>query len=518
MHSFQALVLGVLIVLSHSTSIRAEESEFPDGPPPQTEEEAIPRGLSLPEKSLKDAPKPEAAQAPPQELGTRLRAPWLIAPGEQRELIIKGLKRYSLAGTAVRALPLSKALLKELGPDSKNRLLIKAVQPGTSEIWVWKSDGQAERQTIRVEKPTASVLTPALERALSNLEEVEIFYSGEGVALRGEIHSSRESGRIAALISAFPKEIRDETSPGAELLNRQETEVRAWLQSTSLGSKIHLERRGPVLRAWGSLTHPKERDLAERRIHALCPFAMIDLDSLPDESPVIHFQVYLLELKRTRMGSFGLSWPGSQGTAFRVSSWGISQNLDVQVALQAMEADGTAKILSNPELAVRAPGEAELFAGGELPIKTATHYSSQVTWKNFGLLLKLKVAQATAEKARLEIQTEVSHLDPTLDRDSLPGIQANRIKTQVDAEFGQPLFLSGMLQQDLRKQARGLPLLREIPVLGALFGSEDYLNERSELVAVLVPRTKPPRAPMEKFGKFTRVSAHFSTYPWGALE
>jgi pilus assembly protein CpaC len=73
------------------------------------------------------------------------------------------------------------------------------------------------------------------------------------------------------------------------------------------------------------------------------------------------------------------------------------------------------------------------------------------------------------------------------------------MNTAVDARYGVPLFLSGLLQQGTRENARGLPLLRQIPVLGALFGSEDYLNERSELVAVLLPGLDPPPAPLGRF-------------------
>jgi type II secretory pathway component GspD/PulD (secretin) len=55
-----------------------------------------------------------------------------------------------------------------------------------------------------------------------------------------------------------------------------------------------------------------------------------------------------------------------------------------------------------------------------------------------------------------------------------------------------------LLLQGLRVQARGLPLLRNLPVLGKLFGSEDYLNERSELVAILLPASAPPPSPFDR--------------------
>jgi hypothetical protein len=107
----------------------------------------------------------------------------------------------------------------------------------------------------------------------------------------------------------------------------------------------------------------------------------------------------------------------------------------------------------------------------------------------------LKVQAASGRRVRVDVQTEVSHLDPKIGADAIPGLQANRMKTQVDATFGKPLFLSGLLQEGVKKAARGLPFLKDIPVLGALFGSREYLEDRSELVAILLPSRNVPEAP-----------------------
>jgi type II secretory pathway component GspD/PulD (secretin) len=101
----------------------------------------------------------------------------------------------------------------------------------------------------------------------------------------------------------------------------------------------------------------------------------------------------------------------------------------------------------------------------------------------------LKVTHATPEKVRLELSTEVSHLDPDLSRGDLPGVQTSRIRTQVDAEFGKALFLSGLFTRDERRSRQGLPFLSRIPVLGWLFGARNSWEDESELLAILIPRT-----------------------------
>jgi pilus assembly protein CpaC len=285
----------------------------------------------------------------------------------------------------------------------------------------------------------------------------------------------------------------------------------------------------------GSIEDARARKNIESELSGRFPLLEFRLDSLPDVSPTIHFKVFLLELKRNRFGSFGLSWPGFQEGAFRVTRWGIEEALQLDIMLQTMEGDGSARVLSNPELSVRAPGEAELFAGGEIPIETRGRFGSNVTFRPYGLSLKLNVTHSTQDRVRLEIATEVSHLDVSIGRGDIPGFQANRMRTQVDARFSEPLLLSGLLQQGVRENARGLPFLRQIPILGPLFGSEDYLRERSELVAILLPLMRPPQAPLEKIQRLSPAGAlppprnwispeeaanlrDSRDWPWNALE
>lgn len=452
------------------------------------------------------------------------RASLILLQGEQRLLRLPGLARYSLGSSVIRALPF----------QGRDALLIKGVTPGVGDLWVWKKDGTTEHRTLRVEKP-GHAAAPALDRALGELQETEVLMTGAGVILRGEIQSLRESARIAGLLRTFPKEIHDETELSPHLLDEGHRQIQAWLDQSRNPFGLRLERLGSTLWLRGAIPHPLEKQAVERKVRALFPRIELDLSSLPDASPTVHFRVFLLEMRKNRMTSLGLSWPPLQANAFRVTAWDVQSALQLDVALQALEAEGTVRILSNPELVVRAPGEAELFAGGELPIRNQSARSSNVQWRPYGLTLKLQVTHVAGEKVRLDILTEVSHLDENISMDSVPGLQSNRMKTQVDARFGTPLLLSGLLQQGVREQARGLPLLSRIPILGKLFGSEDYLNERSELVAILLPQATPPPAPMEKVSRFSprgktppprnsltpekeRALRQSPQFPWNAFE
>ncbi len=476
--------------------------------------------LSLPLIARADAEKP----------------PIYLQLGEQRLLKIQDLARFSLGDAAVRAVPLPKSSPK--GDGKTGSILIKAIHPGPSDLWIWKTDGSAEHRVIRVDKTASSPLTPKLAEALSQLSEVEIFYSTAGVILRGEIQSLNEAERIGTLTQGFPQEVRDETEPSDALLERAQAQLENWLLKSPYSKRLKIIREDKMLAVQlveGNIGSPSEKTRIEKRARSIFPLVQSHFDSLPDASPTVHFKVFLLELKKTKFHSLGLGWPAFQESAFRVTSSGIQDLLQLDLTLQILEGEGSLKILSNPELVVRAPGDAELLSGGEIPIESKSAYFSSVTWKNFGLLLQLHVTHSAGDRVRLDITTEVSHLDPSIAIDKVPGIQANRMKTQVDAQYGRPLLLSGLLQQNVRKISRGLPGLSRIPVLGALFGSEDYQNDKSELVAILVPSNELPRNPMERITRILprgpipaprgpadpekeHALQQSSEYPWNVLQ
>lgn len=415
-------------------------------------------------------------------------APMVMVSGEQRRIRSPGMVKYSPSGDAARITTI------------KDDLFIKAVKTGNSDLWIWKADGQIEHRSIRVE-PLGTLGAEHLQlgRDLGILSEAEVIFATQAVVLRGMIDSPSEMARIRSLKLAYPKLIYDETSATPELIKDAASKLGKLIQTEPSAKGLRVQSSEHGVQILGTAASERDRMTLERKIYAQYAGAEILIQSLPDDSPVVHFKVFLLELKKSKFGSFGLSWPAQVPQSFNVTPWGIKETISIDAAIDALEGDGSLKVLSRPELVVRAPGEAELFAGGEIPISLKSEHSSQMTWKPYGLLLKLKITHSTLKSSRLDISTEASHLDYATKVEDVPGLQSNRMKTQVDATFGVPLLLSGLLREDLRTEARGIPLLRKIPILGALFGSEDFLNERSELVAVLYPQNSPSPPPMQKF-------------------
>ncbi|MBS1961019.1 MAG: type II and III secretion system protein [Bdellovibrionales bacterium] len=381
------------------------------------------------------------------------------------------------------------------------------MKAGRTDLWVWKKDGAVETRPIEVRAWKSGGPTE-LERRIGELKEVEVWVTGDpakGRALyvaQGEIRTAEETARVGRLLSAFPDGFESRARPTEAMFAAGEKALRALLARAKWGEDLELasdpETRSLVVR--GGLSDPRARIEAEKALRREYPLVSLEIDSMPDRNPTVHFKVFLLELRKNRARSLGLDWPAIVPSALRISPLGIHTAITLEAAIHALESDGSARILSQPELVVRAPGEAELFAGGEIPIESKTVYSSKVDWRSYGLTLKLKVQTASGKRVRTDIQTEVSHLDPHVTSDTIPGLQSNRMKTQVDATFDEPLLLSGLLQEGVKNSVRGLPILKDLPVLGSLFGSRDFLEDRSELVAILLPSRKLPEAPRSAVG------------------
>ena len=447
-------------------------------------------------------------------------APLYLEVGEQRMLPIQNLTHYSVSGNSIHYVRL---------PD-KNQILVKAIRPGIATLFTEDSSLQKRTRLIRIEQKKNLKLNPNLLQSLNHLQSTEVIHHGSHFILKGTIRDLKEAQTIAYLRTQY-SEIKDETDIEANWLDDSEQKLRKLIQAYP---GLTLRRELGSLFLEGGCTHPASLELLRKSVMTIQPLTHLDLQTLKDNTPTLYFKVFLLEVKKEQFSSLGVEWPESQAAGLHVTPLQSVFTQPIDLTLHTLSQTGAVKILSSPELVVRAPGQAELFAGGELPIRQKSKFNDSVIWKNVGLSLKLDVKEYGGEKVRLNVETEISHLDANLSNDNIPGIQSNRIKTQVDAVMGKPLLLSGLLQDDFKSRMKGLPALSQIPVLGKLFSSEDFQNDRSELAAVLLPHREAPAHPLERISRelprgFVPIPRNYLTadeidqakknahYPWNVL-
>jgi Flp pilus assembly secretin CpaC len=405
--------------------------------------------------------------------------------GEQRQVRIPKVRRYSISGDSVR-------LWRQPGGEV---FLFKAEKPGISSLFIEETSKETSIREIRVEQKRTSPFSSGLWVAVGQLQTIEVIDGGSKLILRGLIRNLEEGRLLAQIREEFSDWVIDETRISPAWAESSAKQLRALLGNRP---SLFLRREGEEFLVEGSVTNEAALSSIRKQIREIQPLTRIQIQTSRDQASTLYFKVFLLEVKKDLMNQLGVSWPESQPASLRFSPFALHGTNSLDLSIHALSEKGIARLLSSPELVVKAPGQAELFSGGELPIRQKTHFNESVTWKNFGLTLKIDVKEFFGTRVRLSVETEISQIDSSLKTDQIPGLKSNRLKTLVDSELDQPLLLSGLLQEDLQDRRSGLFGLGSIPILGALFSSEDYQNKRSELVAILLPHGRPPESPQSR--------------------
>ena len=116
---------------------------------------------------------------------------------------------------------------------------------------------------------------------------------------------------------------------------------------------------------------------------------------------------------------------------------------------------------------------------------------SEVEFKPFGVTLDFTPVVLDSGRISLQIATEVSALSTqgavTLNNFTIPALTVRRAKTTVELPSGGSLVIAGLLDDAFRTQVQGIPGLKDLPILGPLFRSQEFQTEQSELVVAVTP-------------------------------
>ena len=165
----------------------------------------------------------------------------------------------------------------------------------------------------------------------------------------------------------------------------------------------------------------------------------------------------------------------------------IADSFLLDVRIDALEAKGFAKTLSEPNLISLSGIEANFLAGGEVPIPVAGPDDTvTVTFKPVGVNLNFLPLVLDNDMINVSVSAEVSQVDPSISTVTegveVVGFQTRRATTTVELRDGQAFAIAGLLQESFEDSISQVPWLGDIPVLGALFRSVNYQRGETELV------------------------------------
>jgi pilus assembly protein CpaC len=176
----------------------------------------------------------------------------------------------------------------------------------------------------------------------------------------------------------------------------------------------------------------------------------------------------------------------------------------VQATLHAMESAGVVRTLAEPNLTAISGEAATFISGGEFPIPTGVTCQTDaggtigncvqtVSFKKFGISLNFTPIVLNEGKISLRVMTEVSEISTENSLQggtggtTIPSIKTRRAETTLEIPSGGSMAMAGLIQQQTKQAINGLPGMMELPILGSLFRSRDFINNETELAVIVTP-------------------------------
>ena len=171
---------------------------------------------------------------------------------------------------------------------------------------------------------------------------------------------------------------------------------------------------------------------------------------------------------------------------------------DVLAVLNALGKDGKAKTLASPKIMVLDNQKAQIKVGDRISVQTQSQSGlgtssgvlNSFQYLETGVLLAVTPRINSGGLVTLEVSQEVSNADQSSINAANPNptVSSRSAQTTVVVGSGESIVLAGMIKEDTSRSSAGIPLLSKIPILGAAFGSQTLVANRTELVLVITPR------------------------------
>ncbi|WP_068545745.1 type II and III secretion system protein family protein [Thalassotalea crassostreae] len=171
-------------------------------------------------------------------------------------------------------------------------------------------------------------------------------------------------------------------------------------------------------------------------------------------------------------------------------------------AFDVAKQHGLAKILAEPNITALSGQKAEFLSGGEYPIPVPNREGITIEYRDFGVGVSFVPTILDSGKINLNLNVLVSELSPTAAlslspedsnaRMSIPSIIKRTTATTVELGDGQTIAIGGLISERLRESVDKIPGLGDIPILGQLFRSQEFIKGQTELVIMVTPRLVRP--------------------------
>ncbi|MGV7207013.1 type II and III secretion system protein family protein [Oxalobacteraceae bacterium A2-2] len=370
--------------------------------------------------------------------------------GESRLISAPGLARIAVGNGQV---------ITANAIDDKE-VLIFAHGGGSTSLFIWDHDGHLKRTKVSVLQLDIGRYARDIAAFLAGIPNAKASVVGDKVVVEGDELSDADRDKVAELAKRYPQIINFTSPVGWEQMVMMDVRVVEFPKTELRELGLKWSATGGA--AIGGVWAPLRRGTAG---------------------------AYGIDIQEGGSARPPVTTPQAAGSVAPPSGLALlsALNLGLNAQLLALEQQGSASVLAEPQLSTRSGYKATFLAGGEIPYSVASVNGVTVQFKPYGIRLDIEPRVGNNGIIRAVIDSEVSTIDSSLTTANGPALLTRRTKTEFNVRKGETIVLAGLLQRTQSSDVDKVPLLGDLPVLGPLFRSRRYQNKETELVVFVTP-------------------------------
>ncbi len=389
--------------------------------------------------------------------------------------VMAGTGKFIPLNKPAKAVFVANSEIVDVSAEFANMLYVYGLKQGSTTLHVLDAEGKiAYTETITVSMNTAVVMD-AIKQVLPNAT-IKAEFIGGRLVLKGMVKNAADAEVAMRIAQGFaPTDAGGVPGSDSGIIN---------MMTTTADNQVMLRVRvaevnRTVSQSFGIEWNLYGNDLNSFRSGLFSPRGAI---TKPDEE----------NLFRPGFDSYDVT-----GNTYQTFLSYFGEHLGVDVLLEALEDEGMATVLAEPNLTALSGESASFLAGGEYPILVPDS-DGRVTieYKEYGVRLNFTPVVLSENRIRLNVKPEVSELSAEgsiqFEGYNIPSLVSRKVETTVELGDGQGFLLGGLFQNNLKEAVKAIPGLGDLPVLGPLFRSENFSREKSELMIIVTPSIVTP--------------------------
>jgi pilus assembly protein CpaC len=402
-------------------------------------------------------------------LGLGLTSPLPAQPGTQELKLTVGKSVVIDYPSDIGRISTSNPDAVDAVPITAREILINAKANGQSTLVVWSKSGERSFFAVTVDQNIEPI--QKLLKDTFPSEEIELRTSQNSASLNGKVSSQLVADRAVALVAPMVKTVVNNL---AVLPGPVEKQVILHVKFASL-DRSRATSFGFNLLSTGAANTP----------------GRITTGQFPSGGP------------SSIVGTIGGAVAGTV-TNVTVSDalniFAFRPDLNLGALIKALQSDSILQILAEPNLVTTNGREASFLAGGEFPVPILQGGGNAgaitIQFREYGIRLSFLPVITTNGTIKMHIRQELSTIDLTnavvLSGFTIPALSTRKTETDVELGEGQSFAIAGLIDERATVQLSKIPGLANIPILGALFKSNNKQKSKTELVVMVTPESIMP--------------------------